>query len=241
MKKIVRNIILRNAYTSGQFAVATGKLALAATPLSIVWKNLKGYKIETYTAGNYGAVALDFSAITPVSNGAHRLTIKNTNPGSLQREAVFIVYGDATATLAEIAAAFNAKVLAQNGPNSVFKWVSFAANVLTIGLEDPTYADITFETDIVGLTATTTAPVLPVGASDAEGVSGYVAGTQYDKYTFHEEGTYREGNNDVPVIFEDVVYVDDSLSVFTSEAADVLTVNVTTVAELKEYVEVATL
>jgi hypothetical protein len=242
MKKIVRNVLLRNAYTSGDLAVNDGALTLAGTPLRILWNKLKGYKVEVYTAGSFGRIAINLNSITPANNGPHRLTVRNSNRAALQTELVLVVYGDATATVAEIATELNRQVVEQSGPNSIFKWVSFSGNIITIDLEDTSYSTPSLDTDIVGATTVVTAPVKPVGDVDASALAGYVPTADYDKYTFHEEGTVRDGNNDVPVIYEDIVYVDDSLTAFATDVDDVVDMQgVTTVGGVNEYLKVPTL
>ena len=219
MRTISRNKILLNAYNANDMTVAAGKLAIASTPISILWKKLFGYKTEAYAAGAYSTVAIDLSAITAVSNGPHLLVLKNTNNSAIQKEMRMVVYGDATATPTEIATQFSQKVQAQSGPNSVFEWVSFAANVLTVRLLDPTYAIIAYETGITGVTGTPVAATDPVGDTDASSVSGYDPTADYDKYTFQEEGTINEDGRDVNVLFEDVVYVDNSIAAFATDYA----------------------
>ncbi len=240
MRVIPRHIILRNAYTTGDFAVANGVVSLALTALSFLWSKLKGYKKVVYTAGSHARLAIDLDSITTNNNGPHRLTLVNGNISAVQRELAMVVYGDATATASEIATEFAAKVQAQSGPNSVFSFISFnsGTNVLTVDLVDSSYPEIGYNTDIVGVTATNTPPVKPVGASDAALLAGYNPSAQYDKFVFHVEGTFREGNNDVPVIYEDIVYVDDALTVFDTEHAAVMgRAGVNSIAGLKAYSE----
>ena len=134
MKTIARNTVLLNAYTLGDLVVANGKLAVANTPVSLLWKKLFGYKAEPFAAGVYSYVALDFSGITPINNGPHRLKLKNGNTSAIQRHRELVVYGDATATPTEIATLFAQQVEVQSGPQSVFEFLSFAANVLTVRL-----------------------------------------------------------------------------------------------------------
>lgn len=243
MKKISRNTLLRNSYTSNDLAVAAGVLSLAGTPLSILWNKLKGYKVESYAAGAYSSISITLGGITALSNGAHRIVLKNTNPNAVQREIVLVVYGDGTATASEVAANFNNQVINQSTPNSAFQWVSFGGNVLVVQLVDATYADIAIETDITGLTSVITAATLPVGDVDAATLPGYSAAVDYDKYTFQEEGTYRDGNNDIPVLYEDVVYIDDTLTAMATDhtAVVVMSAAPTTVAGLRAYLQVPAL
>jgi len=215
-------------------------VSLALTALSFLWSKLVGYKKVVYAAGSYARLAINLNGITVVNNGPHRLTLVNGNVSAVQREISLVVYGDATATASEIATQFANQIQAQSGPNSVFKFVSFnsGTNVLTVDLEDASYPAISYNTDIVGVTDTNTAAVKPVGASDAALLAGYNAAAQYDKFIFHVEGTFREGNNDVPVIYEDIVYVDDALTVFDTEHAAVMgRAGVNSVAGLKAYSE----
>lgn len=220
MRTIPRNKILLNAYTGNDMTVsAAGKLAIANTPVSIIWKKLFGHKKESYAAGSYAEIAINFSAITPVSNGPHRIELRNNNTQAIQRKIERVVYGDASATEAEIGQAFADKFQEQSGPNSVFEYVSYntVTKVLTIRLKDSTYPAVSILSGITGLTSTITPAVLPVGSSDAANVSGYNPAAQYDKFTFQEEGTINEDGRDLPVLFEDVVYVETSLAAFTTD------------------------
>ena len=236
MKTISRNKILLNAYSPNDLTVANGRLVIASTPISLLWKKLFGYKVESYAAGSYSTLSIDFSGITAVSNGPHRLMLKNSNSSAIQRTLEMVVYGDATATATEIATLFSQQVQNQSGPNSVFEWVSFSANVLTLQLKDTTYPIISYTSDIVGLTSVVTSATLPVGDSDAASVSGYVPGTQYDKYTFQEEGTVDQDGVAVNVLFEDVVYVDDTIAAFgTDHAASVSALTDITDATVRPY------
>lgn len=220
MRTISRNKILLNAYSSNDLTVSsTGKLAIASTPVSIIWKKLFGHKKESYAAGSYATIAIDFSGITAVSNGPHRVELRNNNTQAIQRKIERVVYGDASATAAEIGQAFADQFQEQSGPNSLFEYVSYntSTKVLTIRLNDTTYSAISLVSDITGIASTVTAAVEPIGSTDAATVSGYNPAVQYDKFTFQEEGTINEDGRDIPVLFEDVVYVETSLTAFTTD------------------------
>jgi hypothetical protein len=240
MKTIERNIILLNDadYAASDLAVAEGSLAIAGTPISARWNKLIKQAITAYTAGSYNRFVIDFSGITPLNEGGHALTLKNLRVGAPDKEIKFVVWGDANATASEIAAAFNAYFLSLPG-TSQWRHVGFAANVLTIDLIDADYGVGSYETDIVGIAVTNTAPVLPVGGVDAASLDGYDVTKTYTKYELFEEGTFVEDSRDIACSFHDTIYVDVTDADFINDwAAVVEQGGVAAVAAHVNYTEV---
>jgi len=209
MKTIERTKILLNAadYGSGDLDVDEGAIFITGTAISARWNKLPKHKVTAYGAGTYTRFTIDFSGATAVNNGAHTITLKNLRAGAVDKQITYTFWGDATATVGEVGAAFSAFFQSLPG-SSQWSWVSYGANILIVDLVDDEYASGAYVTDITGLGVTNAAPVPPVGAGDAAGLSGYSAALDYDKYELWEEGTFLENDRDIPCLFHDTIYVD---------------------------------
>lgn len=164
--------------------MATGVLTIKdeAGNNAIVVKaaDLLNYQYDAYTAGTANIVDVDLTGVTILNNGVYVLTIyapyvQNFFGGGRESGAIFqtrtyTVSLDATATVAELQAAFIARI--NSDVNAYFSAASAAGDIVRITADNAGYGPLTINAPAGATVADNTAWVSPVG-TPAE-VLGYV-------------------------------------------------------------------
>jgi hypothetical protein len=148
-----------------------------ASAITIKASDLLGFRYNAYTAGTANVVDVDLTAAILVANNIYSLTIsapyvQNFFGGGQETKAVYIprtytVSVDATPTVAELQAAFIARIAAD--ASAYFTATSVAGDIVRITALSALAGQLFVETNVPGITAAmitnSTAWVAPVGTT----------------------------------------------------------------------------
>lgn len=148
-----------------------------ASALKLKASDLLGFRYNAYTAGTPNVVDVDLTAATLVANNIYSLTVsapyvQNFFGGGQETKAVYIprtytVSVDATPTVAELQAAFIARI--NSDASAYFTATSVAGDIVRITAASALAGQLFVETNVPGITAAmitnSTAWVAPVGTT----------------------------------------------------------------------------
>jgi hypothetical protein len=212
--------------------------------------DLLGFRYDAYTAGTANVVDVDLTAAVLVANNIYSLTIsapyvQNFFGGGQETKAVYIprtytVSVDATPTVAELQAAFIARI--NTDPSAYFSAASVAGDIVRITADSALAGQLFVEINVPGITAamitSSTAWVAPVGTPTE--VARYtndatlIAGT-YDRYIIlHRQVIRHNAVSGLGVIRNStsLVYADSATAAaFIAELTPILDGSYTPVAD----------
>lgn len=179
--------------------VLTVKDESGANALIVKASDLLSYNYSAYAAGTANVVDVDLTGVSIVNNGVYSLTIYapyvqsffggGKESGAIYQTRTYVVSLDATATVAELQAAFIARI--NSDVNAYFSASSQAGDVVRISADAAGFGPLTIEAPAGATVADQTAWVAPVGSSDEVlqyiPNSALVSGT-YNRYVI----TYRK-------------------------------------------------
>lgn len=196
-------LLLNTPVAATDVVLANGVLTVkdesGANALVLKASDLINFDYNAYAAGTANVVDVDLTGVTIVNNGVYSLTIyapyvKNFFGGGQESGAVYqtrtyTVSLDATATVAELQAAFIARINAD--VNAYFSATSQAGDVVRITADAAGFGPLTVNAPAGATVADQTAWVSPVGAADE--VLQYIPDTAlvsgtYNRYVI----TYRK-------------------------------------------------
>lgn len=171
-------LLLNTPVDATDVVLANGVLSVkdesGATALVIKATDLLNFDYNAYAAGTANVVDVDLTAVTIVNNGVYSLTISapyavNFFGGGQETNAVYqartyTVSLDATATVAELQAAFVARINAD--VNAYFSATSQAGDVVRITADAAGFGPLNVVAPAGATVADQTAWVAPVGTSD---------------------------------------------------------------------------
>lgn len=180
--------ILNTPVAATDVVLASGVLTIkdetGASAIKIKACDLLGFRYAAYTAGTANVVDVDLTAAILVNNNIYSLTVsapyvQNFFGGGQETKAVYIprtytVSTDGSATIAEVQAAFVARINAD--ASAYFTAASVAGDIVRITANSALAGQLFVETNIPGITAAmitnSTAWVAPVGTTTE--ILGYV-------------------------------------------------------------------
>jgi DNA-directed RNA polymerase subunit H (RpoH/RPB5) len=173
--------VLNTPAATTDVVLASGVLTIldesGAEAIELKACDLLGFRYNAYTAGTANVVDVDLTAAVLVANNIYSLTIsapyvQNFFGGGQETKAVYIprtytVSVDATPTVAELQAAFVARIAAD--PSAYFSAASVAGDIVRITADSALAGQLFVETNVPGITAamitSSTAWVAPVGTT----------------------------------------------------------------------------
>ena len=173
--------VLNTPTAATDVVLASGVLTIldesGAEAIELKACDLLGFRYNAYTAGTANVVDVDLTAAVLVANSTYSLTIsapyvQNFFGGGQETRAVYIprtytVSTDATPTVAELQAAFVARIAAD--ASAYFSAASVAGDIVRITADSALAGPLFVETNVPGITAamitSSTAWVAPVGTT----------------------------------------------------------------------------
>jgi hypothetical protein len=173
--------VLNTPTAATDVVLASGVLTIldesGAEAIELKASDLLGFRYNAYTAGTANVVDVDLTAAVLVANSTYSLTIsapyvQNFFGGGQETKAVYIprtytVSTDATPTVAELQAAFVARIAAD--ASAYFSAASVAGDIVRITADSALAGPLFVETNVPGITAamitSSTAWVAPVGTT----------------------------------------------------------------------------
>lgn len=197
-------LLLNTPVAATDVVLANGVLTVkdesGANALVLKASDLINFDYNAYAAGTANVVDVDLTGVTIVNNGVYSLTIYapyvqnffggGQESGAVYQTRTYTVSLDATATVAELQAAFVARINAD--VNAYFSATSQAGDVVRIAADAAGFGPLTVEAPAGSTVADQTAWVAPVGSADE--VIQYipnaalVTGNTYNRYVI----TYRK-------------------------------------------------
>lgn len=154
--------------------VLTVKDELGANALVLKASDLINFDYNAYAAGTANVVDVDLTGVTIVNNGVYSLTVYapyvqnffggGKESGAVYQTRTYTVSLDSTATVAELQAAFIARINAD--VNAYFSATSQAGDVVRIACDAAGFGPLTITAPAGATVADQTAWVSPVGTSD---------------------------------------------------------------------------
>jgi len=171
-------LLLNTPVAATDVVLANGVLTVkdesGAAALVLKASDLINFDYNAYAAGTANVVDVDLTGVTIVNNGVYRLTIsapyvQSFFGGGAESNAVFrtrtyIVSTDGTATVAELQAAFIARINAD--VNAYFSATSQAGDVVRVTADAAGFGPLTVTAPAGATVADFTAWVSPVGTVD---------------------------------------------------------------------------
>jgi len=171
-------LLLNTPVAATDVVLANGVLTVkdesGAAALVLKASDLINFDYNAYSAGTANVVDVDLTGVTMLNNGVYRLTIsapyvQSFFGGGAESNAVFrtrtyIVSTDATATVAELQAAFVARINAD--VNAYFSATSQAGDVVRITADAAGFGPLTVTAPAGATVADQTAWVSPVGTTN---------------------------------------------------------------------------
>ncbi len=171
-------LLLNTPVAATDVVLANGVLTVkdesGAAALVLKASDLINFDYNAYAAGTANVVDVDLTGVTIVNNGVYRLTIsapyvQSFFGGGAESNAVFrtrtyIVSTDGTATVAELQAAFVARINAD--VNAYFSATSQAGDVVRITADAAGFGPLTVTAPAGATVADFTAWVSPVGTTN---------------------------------------------------------------------------
>jgi len=148
------------------------------------------YEYKAYAAGTANVVDVDLTAVTMVNNGTYSLTVSapyvvnffggGQETGAVYTTRTYLVSTDGTATVAELQAAFVARI---NGDlNAYFSAASVAGDIVRITADAAGFGPLTVSAPAGATVADQTAWVEPVGSLSE--VQAYFPGSTLGSATY---------------------------------------------------------
>ena len=171
-------LLLNTPVAATDVVLANGVLTVkdesGVAALVLKASDLINFDYNAYSAGTANVVDVDLTGVTIVNNGVYRLTISapyvqsffggGAESNAIFRTRTYIVSTDATATVAELQAAFIARINAD--VNAYFSATSQAGDVVRITADAAGFGPLTVTAPAGATVADQTAWVSPVGTTN---------------------------------------------------------------------------
>lgn len=171
-------LLLNTPVAATDVVLANGVLTVkdesGVAALVLKASDLINFDYNAYSAGTANVVHVDLTGVTMLNNGVYRLTISapyvqsffggGAESNAIFRTRTYIVSTDATATVAELQAAFIARINAD--VNAYFSATSQAGDVVRITADAAGFGPLTVTAPAGATVADQTAWVSPVGTTN---------------------------------------------------------------------------
>jgi hypothetical protein len=171
-------LLLNTPVAATDVVLANGVLTVkdesGANALVLKASDLINYDYNAYAVGTANVVDVDLTGVTIVNNGVYYLTVYapyvqnffggGKESGAIYQTRTYTVSLDGTATVAELQAAFVARINAD--VNAYFSATSQAGDVVRITADAAGFGPLTVEAPAGSTVADQTAWVSPVGSAD---------------------------------------------------------------------------
>ena len=171
-------LLLNTPVAATDVVLANGVLTVkdesGVAALVLKASDLINFDYNAYSAGTANVVDVDLTGVTMLNNGVYRLTISapyvqsffggGAESNAIFRTRTYIVSTDATATVAELQAAFIARINAD--VNAYFSATSQAGDVVRITADAAGFGPLTVTAPAGATVADQTAWVSPVGTTN---------------------------------------------------------------------------
>lgn len=203
------------------------------------------YEYKAYAAGTANVVDVDLTAVTMVNNGTYSLTVSapyvvnffggGQETGAVYTTRTYLVSTDGTATVAELQAAFVARI---NGDlNAYFSAASVAGDIVRITADAAGFGPLTVSAPAGATVADQTAWVEPVGSLSE--VQAYFPGSTLGSATYsrfvlrHRKAIRTNIVNGLQVIkpVKAVIYIDSTEAAAIALLTSILNGSYTPVAD----------